>query len=287
MSPLLERLMRFLYNQYMPHPVRSALRLQFELLRRMTVPAVVGAPEACQVLVLAPHMDDEVFGCGGTLAQSVRSGSEVVVAYLTDGSKGYEPRLSSELSAVEVQTMQTQLVGTRKAEAQQAARLLGLHELLFLDLPDGGIAVTPATISRLSAVLRRVHPDVVYLPFLTDTHPDHWMTNCLFMAAAQHADLPPTLACWGYEVWAPVVANTIVDITDTIEIKQQAMHAFVSQIGDYDYPRAILGLNAYRSLLSVQGKGFAEAFYVTDFALYRGLYEVVLVQRQQIRRAKE
>jgi len=287
MAQLLERLLGFLYNQYMPHPVRSALRLQFELLRRMTRPALASAPEACKVLVLAPHMDDEVFGCGGTLAQSVCRGSEVVVAYLTDGSKGYGPKLSRELSAVEIRAMQAQLVSTRQEEARQAARLLGLHELLFLDLPDGSLTVTPETVTRLSEVLCRVHPDVVYLPFLTDTHPDHWMTNCLFIAAAQRAHLPPTLACWGYEVWAPVVANTIIDITDAIEVKQRAMHAFVSQIGDYDYPRAILGLNEYRSLLSVRGKGFAEAFYVAEFALYRGLYDVAVRRRRQSSRAKE
>lgn len=281
MGPLLERLLRFLYSQYVPHPVRGALRLQFELLRRCTTPAVVGAPAACKVLVLAPHMDDEVFGCGGTLAQSVRGGSEVVVAYLTDGSKGFGPALSPELSAVEVRAMQAQLVGTRKAEARQAARLLGVHELLFLDLPDGALAVTPDAVERLSAVLRQVRPDVVYLPCLTDTHPDHWMTNCLFIEAALRAQLPPTLACWGYEIWAPVVANTIIDITDTIDVKQQAMRTFVSQIGHYDYPRAITGLNAYRSIQR-QGHGFAEAFYVVEFALYRGLYEKVVVGRRRV-----
>jgi LmbE family N-acetylglucosaminyl deacetylase len=226
-------------------------------------------------------MDDEVFGCGGTLAQSVRGGSEVVVAYLTDGSKGYGQEASLELSAIEIQAMQAQLIGTRQEEARQAARLLGLHELLFLGLPDGGLAVTPEAVTCLSEVLHRVNPDVVYLPFLTDTHPDHWMTNCLFIEAAPRAHLAPTLACWGYEVWAPVVANTLVDITDTIEVKQQAMHAFVSQIGHYDYPRAITGLNAYRSIQQ-QGRGFAEAFYVAEFALYRELYEKVVVGRRRV-----
>lgn len=281
MAQFLEGLLRFLYSQYVPHPVRGALRLQFELLRRLTIPAVAGAPAACKVLVLAPHMDDEVFGCGGTLAQSVRGGSEVVVAYLTDGSKGYAQGPALELSAIEVRAMQAQLIGTRKEEARQAARLLGLHELLFLDLPDGSLTVTPETVTRLSEVLRRVKPDVVYLPFLTDTHPDHWMTNCLFIEAAQRAHLAPTLACWGYEVWAPVVANTIVDITDTIEVKQQAMHAFVSQIGHYDYPRVITGLNQYRSIQH-QGRGFAEAFYVVEYALYRGLYKKVVVGRRRV-----
>jgi LmbE family N-acetylglucosaminyl deacetylase len=279
METRLGRLLRFLYSHTLPHAVRSALRLQFELLRRMDTPAVVNAPAACTILVLSPHMDDDVFGCGGTLAQSVHCGSNVVVAYMTDGSKGFAQELSPALAASERQTLQHQLTMTRKAEAQCAADLLGWRELVFLDLPDGALAVTPEAVERLSAVLHRVSPDVVYLPFLTDTHADHWMTNCLFIEAAQHVTLPATLTCWGYEVWAPVVANTIVDITETMALKQQAMQVFVSQIGHYDYPQAIVGLNQYRSIQHQRGR-FAEAFYVAELPLYRALYEQVLVTRR-------
>jgi len=274
-------LLRCLYSRYVPHPVRNLLRLQFELVRRGGMPAVVQAPAACRVLVLAPHMDDEVFACGGTLAKCIGSGGEVVVVYLTDGSKGYKREPTLACSTAELQALETRLVARRKEEARQAGQILGLSEPIFLDLPDAALDVTPPAIKLLSDALRRVAPDVVYLPFLTDPYPDHWITNCLFVEAALHTGLSPTVPCWGYEAWAPVVTNTIVDITDVIEAKRQAMDKFVSQITDYDYPRAMLGLNAYRSLLNGRGQGFAEAFYTVDFALYRGLYEAVVVRRRR------
>src|SRR5262249_12641194 len=113
------------------------------------------------------------------------------------------------------------------------------------------------------------------------THPDHWMTNCLFIEAAQQASLPPTVMCWGYETWAPVVANAVVDITEAIEIKKQAMDAFASQIEPYNYPRLALGLNTYRAILN-QGRGYAEAFYVAEFALYCELYKAGVIGHQRV-----
>lgn len=276
------RLLRFLYSWYVPYPVRNLLRLQFELLRRGGMPAVVDAPAACRVLVLAPHMDDEVFGCGGTLAKCVASGGEVVVVYLTDGSKGYAREPTRTWSAAEVLALEARLVERRKEEARQVGKLLGLSEPIFLDLPDEALDVTPQAVRLLADAMCRVAPDVVYLPFLNDPSPDHWLTNCLFVEAALQTGLSPTVPCWGYETWAPVVTNAIVDITDVIEVKREAMYKFVSQISDYDYPRAILGLNAYRSLLNGRGQGFAEAFYVAEFTVYCGLYEMVVVGRRRV-----
>lgn len=280
MGQLTDRVLRFLYSRYVPRPVRNPLRLHLELLRREAVPEIVRAPEASRVLVLAPHMDDEVFGCGGTLTACAAGGSEVVVTYLTDGSKGYIQDSVSRLRDSEIRSLEAELVATRKEEARRAGKILGLSEPIFLDLPDGALALTPEAVGRLAGVLHRVTPDVVYLPFLTDLHPDHWMTNCLFVEAARVAGLDPAVRCWGYEVWVPLVANTLVDITGVIEAKLRAMQEFASQTSDVDYPRAIIGLNAYRSILSGQGHGFAEAFYLADFALYRGLYETVAIGRR-------
>jgi LmbE family N-acetylglucosaminyl deacetylase len=279
MGATLQHLLRLLYGRYVPEPVRNSLRLHLTLLKRDTEPARAAAPAGVRVLALAPHMDDEVFGCGGTLAQAAASGSEVTVAYVTDGSKGYPPDCLTGLSAAQIGSLQAELVETRKDEARRAGKILGLADPIFLDLPDGALAATPAAVTRLSAVLREVVPDVVYLPFMTDLHHDHWMTNCLFVEAADPVRLRPTLGCWGYEVWTPLLANTIVDITDVIDTKREAMAEFVSQNSQYDYPRGIEALNAYRSLLRGRGQGFAEAFYVADFDLYRRLYQAVVVGR--------
>src|SRR2546430_5045550 len=90
--------------------------------------------------------------------------------------------------------------------------MLQLLAGVFLDQPDGVLAVTAASVSALADALARRAPSVVFLPFLTDLHHDHWITNCLFIEAARRARLAPSVVCWGYEVWTPLVANTVVDI---------------------------------------------------------------------------
>ena len=95
--------------------------------------------------------------------------------------------------------------------------MLRLLAGVFLDQPDGVLAVTAASVSALADALARRAPSVVFLPFLTDLHHDHWITNCLFIEAARRARLAPSVVCWGYEVWTPLVANTVVDIAAAAE----------------------------------------------------------------------
>jgi LmbE family N-acetylglucosaminyl deacetylase len=265
MRSFLERALRILDTRCAV-PSVSGLRLEIEMLRRPATPAMVEPPATPTVVVLAPHMDDEVFGCGGTIARCATTGVSVRVIYLTDGGKGYAGPVAP-----------AGLHETRKDEARRAGKILGLGEPVFLDFPDGALAATSTAVSRLAEALADAQPGAVYLPFMADLHPDHVATNTVFVAAASLAGLRRHLPCWGYEVWTPIVANTVVDVTETFDLKRAAMEAFESQGHDYAYPRAIEGLNTYRSLLRGRGRGYAEAFYVADLALYRALYETVRI----------
>lgn len=235
-------------------------------------------PEAMRVLVLAPHMDDEVFGCGGTLALGVRNGCHISVVYLTNGGKGYDESKFTEESYNERREREARLVEIRKNEAKHAAEIIGFNELMFLDFDDEALDIQADKVDKLVKILQRAKPQAVFLPFLNDPHPDHWMTNCLFIKAAIRAELMGNISCWGYEVWSPLFNNTVVDITDVIKEKREAMKAYASQIADLDYPRVILGLNTYRSLMTRRGSGFAEGFYVAELDVYRGIYEASLVR---------
>ena len=278
MTPVLERAVRAVYRTCCPQPVRSTLRLQVELLRGRAWAAITLPPAGKSILVLAPHMDDEVFGCGGTLAQAVQRGSHVTVAYLTDGRKGH-PVLPPGTPASEIERIERDLVAVRKREASMAGRILGFGAPVFLDLPDKKLEVTATTVSAVAAVLRDVQPQMVFMPFLTDSHRDHWMTNCVFVEAARRARMASDLSCWGYEVWAPVVANRLVDVTAVIQRKIDAMHVFESQLSQYDYARATLGLNSFRGLVTERADAFAEAFYAADLEFYRRLWAKVVLQR--------
>lgn len=274
-SRALRSLLRLVYRNALPVTVRHAINLQRELARRELQSVLTDPPAKRRILVVAPHMDDEVFGCGGTLTRAAALGSEIRVVFISDGSRGYDPArvaLTPEALAV----FERQLSETRKAEAKRAGAILGYSEPVFLDLPDGRVAhATSGATQRLAQLIREVSPDVVFLPFFTDPHPDHWASNRLLIEAAAAGGLGPSVICWGYEVWSPLVANTFVDVTAVVAHKQQAMAVYESQTIDVDYPRVITALNAYRSLAAGLPRGYAEAFFVETLAEYRALFRKV------------
>ena len=103
--------------------MRSALRLWAYLDWPDRTPAALDSFGPEPVLVVAPHMDDEVIGPGGTLRRHVEAGAAVTVVFLTDGRLGgYDDGT---------------LLQRRKEESRRAAELLGFGELIFLDAPTG------------------------------------------------------------------------------------------------------------------------------------------------------
>jgi LmbE family N-acetylglucosaminyl deacetylase len=272
---LLSRLLRLAYGRYVPEPVRNALRLNLVLVQRDREP-VRTAPPTGRIVVLAPHMDDEVFGCGGTLTKSAAAGGDVTVIFMTDGRKGYPPEARHGRSSAELAAWEDRLSETRKEESRRAAKILGYRDALYLDLPDGALACTPGAVGRLASALRTLQPDAIFLPFMTDIHHDHWLTNVVFAEAAEAAALRSDITCWGYEVWIPAPANVVVDVTDVFDRKERAMREFASQ-DQYAYQRAMAALNTYRSLFTARGAGFAEGFHTVPLPIYLGLYRAAAI----------
>lgn len=249
--------------------VRRYLNLYHAPISEGGPPRVCMEPEGQRVLVLAPHPDDEVIGCGGTLYKHARAGHEVTVVYLADGSKGDPLLQEGKLPAQEALVRSQQLVLRRKEEARKACGILGVKDFVFLDYPDFEVKLTRESRQKMAAILDRVKPDVVYLPFVTDTHPDHRQTNRIFTAAMKRSRLG--CACCGYEVWTPLPANVVVDISDVVAVKTEALQAYQSQLAHTDFVRAALGLNSYRSITAFVSGTHAEAFFRVPSDVYTRL----------------
>lgn len=266
---MLDRLLQAAYRRLQPN-ARNNLRTWLVLEQRDIEPTPITDYAQRTVMVLAPHSDDEVIGCGGTMARHVQCGAQVHVVFLTDGRWGDGSLFSPELSIEEKQTRQAALIETRKAEARASAAILGVQHLDFLDFSDGALNVNAATVQRLCDLLTNIQPEVVYLPFVYDLHEDHWQANRLFAAAV--VKLGPAIAksllVRGYEVWTPLLSNCFSDITQVMPLKRTALSQFASQLGDQNYLRIVEGLNAYRSNGALGGMGYAEAFYEAPLAGY-------------------
>lgn len=262
-------LLRAVHRRLSPD-ARNALRTWLVLESRDRMPEAIERFDEARVLVVAPHSDDEVIGCGGVIARHVRSGSKVDVVFMTDGAWGDSSLHDRGLSHAQRAHRRADLVVTRKREASEAGNVLGSHRLHFLDRPDSALRPDDATVAALAALLAALRPILVYLPFVYDLHEDHWQTNIVFAAAASRLDRADTrsMRVRGYEVWTPLLANRVADITDLMPLKLQALRMFESQLRDQDYRHTVEGLNAFRSNGVFAGKGYAEAFHELPLASY-------------------
>jgi N-acetylglucosamine malate deacetylase 1 len=268
------------YRRMVPTGMKNTLRLwtMFESTDRAG--QLIQDFSQSSVVVLAPHMDDEAIGPGGTAALHARAGAKVMILLLTDGALGDPDIGAGDPTPDEIAKRRKALIELRKEESRQSARIMGADEIDFCDAPDGAMADTPELVTKVAAVLERRRPAVVYLPAVTDIHRDHWASNRVLRAALDRlpAALLQNMIIRGYEVWGTLPANRIADITPVVKIKEQAIAAFPSQLKSKDFTSAALGLNRYRSLMFSPVDGYAEAFLETTVEEYKQIFQTIVIR---------
>jgi LmbE family N-acetylglucosaminyl deacetylase len=108
-----------------------------------------------------------------------------------------------------------------------------------------------------AAAIAGFAPDLVYLPWEAEGHPDHHALHRIVVEALARVAFAGQ--AFGYEVWNAMVPDVIVDITAVAEQKRRAIEAHQSQLAYVDFAHTILGLNAYRSMVHARGQGYCEA----------------------------
>lgn len=233
---------------------------------RDLVPYVASpVPLAQCVLVLAPHPDDEVFGCGGSVRLHVQQGAQVEVAVVTDGAGGGDPVVRAE-------------------ESRAACAILGTRPPMFWGLRDRGLGRSAAAdvdlARRIEQALMESDAEVVYAPSPWEVHPDHRavaaaLARVLIQMAPSHtrshsnkdAGTGRRPIQWrAYEVGVPLWPTHLVDITPVLMDKQRAMAAFDSQFTRQDYLGHVQALNRYRTYTLSGDCQAAEAFWVPSQA---------------------
>ena len=179
---------------------------------------------AKHALVLAPHADDEVFGCGGSILSHVAHGIPVSVVILTDGGRFGDPLC-------------------RMAESRDAACVLGYGEPEFWSLSDRLLHQQQDLVERVLQKINDVGADLVYAPSPWEIHPDHRRTASAAIEAVCKAGIRIAF----YEVGCPLTPNLLLDITKFVETKAKAMLCFPSQLQQQRYDRHISALNEYRT----------------------------------------
>lgn len=211
-------------------------------------------PVAERVLVLAPHPDDEIFGCAGAMLGYRQLGAAVHVHVLTDGA-GYAPA-----------AQRGQIASVRMAETNAALAILGVANATAADFHDRGLSGATHLGAHLAALLEQHQPNVVLAPSPGEIHPDHralaWALQALLQppSGLRPGCLAALHALMFYEVGALQHPNLLLDISPMWPLKLAAMQCFVSQHEQQDYADQIEGLNRYRSYTLGRAVRYAEAY---------------------------
>lgn len=177
------------------------------------------------LLAIAAHRDDVELTCGGTLAKAVRAGHQVGIVDLTQGEMGTRGDAA-----------------TRASEAERAAKTLGVHVRLNAGMRDAHLANDEPSRAAVVALIRRLKPRVVILPFPVGRHPDHRVASelgrdaCFLAGLAKYAPEQRLEAHRPHKVLYalayredPLKPSFVVDISETFETKMQAIHCYASQ----------------------------------------------------------
>lgn len=214
------------------------------------------------VLVVAAHPDDEVLGCGGTIARHVSDGDEVHVIFMADGVTS---RNASNQDEIEV----------RNVAAEKAGHILGVSSISSLNLPDNKMDGLPLLdiVQKLEVLINKIKPEIVYTHHAGDLNVDHRVTHQATLTACRPQPGFHVKKISSYEVlssteWQtsaslPFLPNSFINITDYLDKKMLAISAYHEEMKKSPHSRSVENVKnlAYYRGNSV-GVSAAEAFVV-------------------------
>lgn len=213
------------------------------------------------ILVIAPHPDDEVLGCGGTIARHAAWEDSVHVLIVTRG----DPDLYPDDDEAEI-----------RREIESAHQVLGVAGTIYLNYPAPRLDTIAGyqLAEAIHQVIHQVQPCTVYLPHHGDIHIDHQRVYQATLVAARPINRCPVRQLLCYETlseteWSPPQSNAafiptaFTDISDYLDTKLKAMGCYGAELKPFPHPRSLKALDALAKLRGATvGLAAAEAFSV-------------------------
>jgi LmbE family N-acetylglucosaminyl deacetylase len=216
-------------------------------------------------LVIAAHPDDEVLGCGGTMAQLSDSGEDVYIAIFGEGiTSRYQQREEADPS----------LLNTLHADSHKAAALLGARDLFLFNLPDNRFDTVPLldVVKRIEDLIGQLQPRILYTHSGGDLNIDHVVLHRAVLTATRplaghvvkeiYTFEVPSSTEWAFQQFQPsFTPNVFVDISAGLERKIEAMQVYESESRYFPHPRSPEALRVIAQARgSMVGLNAAEAF---------------------------
>ena len=214
------------------------------------------------VVVFAAHPDDDILGCGGTIAKLTQEGSKVHIVFLADGE-------SSRSDIADINS----LIQQRKQNAKKALKILGCDSIEFLGFPDNRLDSLDLldVVKKIEGFIDAYKPYTIFTHYAHDLNIDHQITHNAVVTACRPQPGHCVKELLFFEVpssteWnlsKAFMPNYFVDISSTLSLKIDALNAYKNEMKSFPHPRsikAIESLSYYRGASS--GCKAAEAFII-------------------------
>ena len=223
-----------------------------------------------KILIVAAHPDDEVLGCGGTIARMSKEGHDISIAILGEGiTSRYLQREDAD----------KKMVRNLHKRSHQVAKIFGVKDLQLFDLPDNRFDTIALLdiVKILEGLIEKIKPECIFTHHASDLNVDHVLTNRATLIATRPIENTSVKTVLSYEVpssteWAFQTTgpgfrpNIFIDITGTLDIKIDAMQLYDVESRQYPHPRSSESLRANASRWgSVSGMKAAEAFELVRY----------------------
>ena len=219
------------------------------------------------VLVFAPHPDDEVLGCGGTIARYIKEGNVVYVCVVTSG---FPPIYEKDYQIAK----ENGWPHFQYPDIMKAHNLLGIKETFFIKFPTVMLETVPRyeLNGKINELIQELKPEVVFVPHFGDMQRDHALVSEAVMVAVRPKYDGTVRYVYSYETLSETewniphasntfIPNTFVDIDPYLEKKIEAIKCFSTQICEFPNPRSAEAVEALARLRgSTMGAKAAEAF---------------------------
>lgn len=216
-----------------------------------------------KVLVIAAHPDDEVVGCGGTIARFAKEGNALYTLILGEGITSRDEKRDRKKRDKDIKNL--------RGYVHKANNILGVKDVFIHDFPDNRFDSVPLLdiVKVIEKTKNKIKPDIIFTHYEKDLNIDHQITYKAVITATRPLKNETVKEIYSFEVlssteWVYPLSfspDVFFDIKDTIGAKLMAMAEYKTELQKSPHPRSLKGIkiNAEEWGMKI-GLKYAEAF---------------------------
>jgi LmbE family N-acetylglucosaminyl deacetylase len=216
-----------------------------------------------KILIVAAHPDDEVLGCGGTVARLVKEGCQAYTLILGEGITSRDEKRDREKRDKEIHKL--------KEQAKKANEIIGVEEVFIYDFPDNRFDTIPLLdiVKVIEKVKNNIKPNIIFTHYEKDLNVDHQITYKAVITAARPIVGESVKEIYSFEIPSSTEWNfplsfspdVFFDISETIDTKIKALEEYKTELRAYPHPRSLEGIKTNAESWGIKiGVKYAEVF---------------------------